>query len=107
MKQQELTATHRYIICVVGALLPSVMEVYRLSLALAPITLVSGQTYEMYAYGVVVRLILLIASAILYCYFFADGENNKARLFFDGMAAPSMLLTLTMPITQANNLLGL
>ena len=107
MEQQELTATHRYIICIAGALLPSVMDAYRVSLTLVPIQLQDGQSYQIYVYGVTVRLLILIASAILYCYFFADGENNKARLFFDGMAAPSMLLTLTMPLTEANNLFGL
>lgn len=107
MEQQELTATHRYIICVAGAILPSVMEAYRVSMTFVSIQLQEGQTYEMYVYGATVRLLILIASAVLYCYFFGEGENNKARLFFDGMAAPSMLLTLTMPISQANNLFGL
>lgn len=107
MEQQELTATQRYLICVLGALLPSIVEAYRISITLVSIELRAGQTYEMYVYGVAVRLLILIACAILYCFFFADNENNKARLFFDGMAAPSMFLTLTMPISQANNLFGL
>ena len=107
--EQALTTTQRYAICIAGALLPSIMEGYRLGakLLMTEIQLAETVTPKYYALGVACRLIILIVCAIVYCYFFAQDETNKVRLFIDGMAAPSILLTLTTPIAQANNFFGL
>lgn len=107
--EQQLTTTQRYVICIAGALLPSILEGYRLGAKLLQIEMqiADAVTPKYYAFGVACRLIILIVCAIVYCYFFAQDETNKVRLFFDGMAAPSMLLTLTTPIAQSNNLFGL
>lgn len=107
--EQQLTTTQRYLICIAGALLPSIMEGYRLGGSLLH---EMGQhilkiTPEYYALGVICRVIILIVCATVYCYFFAQEETNKVRLFFDGMAAPSMLLTITTPIAHTNNLFGI
>lgn len=107
--EQQLTTTQRYVICIAGALLPSILEGYRLGakLLMTEIQLAETVTPKYYALGVACRLIILIVCAIVYCYFFAQDETNKVRLFIDGMAAPSILLTLTTPIAQANNFFGL
>lgn len=106
--EQELTITQRYVICIAGALLPSILEGYRLGarLLITELQIAEVATPKFYALGVACRLIILIVCATMYCYFFAQDETNKVRLFFDGMAAPSMLITITAPIAQSNNLFG-
>lgn len=107
--EQQLTTTQRYAICIAGALLPSILEGYRLGAQLltAATNSLAVITPEYYVIGVVSRLIILIICAIMYCYFFAQDETNRVRLFFDGMAAPSMLITITMPVAHTNNLFGI
>lgn len=107
--EQELTNSQRYLICIAGALLPSMLEGYRLGVLLMHTIETDARqaTPEYYLIGVVCRVFILIICGILYCYFFGLDETNKVRLFFDGMAAPSMLLTITTPIAQANNLFGI
>lgn len=106
--EQELTITQRYVICIAGALLPSILEGYRLGAKLLQVEMqiADAVTPKYYLLGVTCRLIILIICAVAYCYFFAQSETNKVRLFFDGMAAPSMLITITAPIAQSNNLFG-
>lgn len=108
--EQQLTTTQRYAICIAGALLPSILEGYRLGASLL-VTMQNNATLqtapEFYSIGVVCRIAILVICAVLYCYFFAQDETNKVRLFFDGMAAPSMLITITNPIAQTNNLFGI
>jgi len=108
--EQVLTITQRYAICIAGALLPSMLEGYRLGASLLT-TMHSNATLQAtpdyYVIGVVCRIVILVICAVFYCYFFAQDETNKVRLFFDGMAAPSMLITITSPIAQVNNLFGI
>lgn len=108
--EQALTTTQRYAICIAGALSPSMLEGYRLGAMLIPEALTNPTlqaTPQYYAIGVACRLIILVICAVIYCYFFAQDETNRVRLFFDGMAAPSMLLTITQPIAGTNNLFGI
>ena len=106
---ETLTISQRYVICIAGALLPSVLEGYRLGASL----LHEMQNHALYvtpkyyAAGVICRLLILVICAIVYCYFFAEDETNKTRLFFDGMAAPSMLLTITSPVAHSNALFAI
>lgn len=102
---EELTTFDRYMLSVIGSLLPSVMEVYRMDI-LELETIISNaanpDTIIYYVLGFALRVIVLILAACLYCYFFNEEEQNKLKVFFDGIAAPSMLIMITQPITQLN-----
>ena len=102
---EELSSFDRYMLSIIGSLLPSVMEVYRMGL-LELETLITNaanpDTFIYYMLGFAFRVIIIILAACLYCYFFNEEEQNKLKIFFDGIAAPSMLIMITQPITQLN-----
>lgn len=90
---------------VIGSLLPSVCEIYRMGTYELKAFIESAAQADVFFYysiGFALRLIVLVLAACLYCYFFNEDETNKLKIFFDGIAAPSMLIMITQPIAQIN-----
>ena len=102
---EELSTFDRYMLSIIGSLLPSVMEVYKMGVYDLQTFIESAAQADIFFYysiGFALRLIVLIISAMLYCYFFNEQEQSKLKIFCDGIAAPSMLIMITQPITQIN-----